>query len=82
MDASGEMGYPSIDYNSGELLGFSRLQVNQRKGRRCSSNKAFLRPIRHRTNLHVAKEAQVTTILIDPKSKRAWGVEFIRNNRR
>ncbi|XP_059471055.1 glucose dehydrogenase [FAD, quinone]-like [Neocloeon triangulifer] len=78
---SKEMGYEQIDYNSGNLNGFSRLQVNQRKGRRCSASKAFIRPIRHRPNLHVAKEAQVTRVLINPETKRAFGVEFFRHNR-
>lgn len=82
MESGHALGYPSIDYNSGELLGFSRLQVNQRKGHRCSSNKAFLRPIRHRNNLHVAKEALVTKVHVDPHTDRAYGVEFQRNNRR
>ncbi|CAB3384415.1 Hypothetical predicted protein [Cloeon dipterum] len=81
MDSADELGYNTVDYNSGDLLGFSRLQVNQRRGKRCSANKAFIRPIRHRSNLHVAKEAFVSRILIDPNTKRATGVEFLRNNR-
>ncbi|XP_059488770.1 glucose dehydrogenase [FAD, quinone]-like [Neocloeon triangulifer] len=82
MESAGSLGFDNtVDYNSGDLLGFSRLQVNQRYGRRCSASKAFIRPIRHRGNLHVAKEAFVSRILIDPETKRAWGVEFFRNNR-
>ncbi|XP_065351054.1 glucose dehydrogenase [FAD, quinone]-like [Cloeon dipterum] len=79
--SSEEMGHKQIDYNSGELMGFSYLQVNQREGRRCSASKAFIRPIRHRPNLHVAKEAQVTRVIIDAVTKRAMGIEFVRNNR-
>jgi len=82
MEAGRETGLKPIDYNTGELLGISRLQVTQRNGARCSASKAFLRPIRNRPNLHVAKEAQATKILIDPDTKRAWGVEFQRHDRR
>ena len=34
-----------------------------------------------RKNLHVAMEAHVTKILIDPSSKRAYGVKFVRNGK-
>jgi choline dehydrogenase-like flavoprotein len=82
MEAGRETGLKAIDYNTGELLGISRLQVTQRNGARCSASKAFLRPIRNRANLHVAKEAQATRILINPQTKTAWGVEFERDHRR
>ncbi|XP_059474605.1 glucose dehydrogenase [FAD, quinone]-like [Neocloeon triangulifer] len=82
MEGGKESGFDTVEYNSGELLGFSRLQVTQRNGARCSASKAFLRPIRNRANLHVAKEAQATKILIDPATKRAWGVEFQRRTGR
>jgi len=55
--------------------------VNQRNGARCSASKAFLRPIRNRPNLHVAKQVIATKILINPKSKRVWGVEFYRHGK-
>lgn len=48
---------------------------------RCSTAKAFLRPVRTRRNLHIAMEAQATKVMIDPKTKRAYGVKFVRNNR-
>lgn len=50
-----------------------------RRATRCSTAKAFIRPVRLRKNLHVALFAHVTRIVIDPLSKRAVGVEFIRN---
>ena len=46
---------------------------------RCSTAKAFLRPIRHRNNLHIAMHAQVTKVLIDPTTKIAYGVRFKRD---
>lgn len=48
---------------------------------RCSTAKAFLRPVHTRRNLHIAMEAQATKIMIDPNTKRAYGVKFVRNNR-
>ena len=53
-----------------------------RRGSRCSTSKAFLRPVRNRKNLHVATHSFVTKVLIDPKTKRAYGVEMIRNKKR
>ena len=52
-----------------------------RDGSRCSTAKAFLRLARMRKNLHVAMEAYVTKILIEPSSKKAYGVEFVRNGK-
>lgn len=81
LDSADELGYPRVDYNSGDEIGFAIIQATTSNGTRSSSNRAFLRPIRHRKNLHVAKFAQVTKVLIDPETKRAYGVEFYRNGR-
>ncbi|KAJ8931342.1 hypothetical protein NQ314_015751 [Rhamnusium bicolor] len=40
-----------------------------------------LRPVRNRNNLNIAMQSQVTKIMIDPRTKRAYGVKIIRNNR-
>lgn len=56
-------------------------QGTVRRGSRCSTSKAFLRPIRLRNNLHIVMHAQVTKILIDPKTKVAFGVEFVREGK-
>lgn len=50
-----------------------------RRGARCSDAKAFLRPVRLRKNLHVALFTHVTKVIFDPDTKRALGVEFIRD---
>lgn len=52
-----------------------------RRGSRCSTSKAFLRPIRLRKNFHLAMNAHVTKVLINPETKRAYGVEFIKNGK-
>lgn len=80
--AGQEMGYEYRDINGEEQTGFMLTQSTMRRGARCSTSKAFLRPIRLRKNLHVAKFAHVTKILIDPKTKRTYGVEFVRKEKR
>src|SRR5690349_12505347 len=52
-----------------------------RRGSRCSTAKAFIRPARLRDNLHIALFSHVTKILIDPISKIAFGVEFLRDGK-
>lgn len=60
--------------------GFMIPQGTTRKGARCSTAKAFLRPARLRKNLHIAMNSHVTRVLIDPNTKVAFGVEFIRDD--
>lgn len=56
--------------------GFMMIQATQRRGKRCSTAKAFLRPIRHRRNLHISMNSFVLKINIDPITKIANGVQF------
>lgn len=79
--AGTEMGYEYRDVNGAEQTGFMLLQATMRRGTRCSTAKAFLRPVRNRRNLHISMNAQATKILID-KNKRAYGVEFMKNSQR
>lgn len=79
--AGTEMGYEYRDVNGEEQTGFMLLQATMRRGTRCSTAKAFIRPVRNRPNLHVAMHAQATKILID-KNRRAYGVEFIKNSQK
>ncbi|KAL0266694.1 UNVERIFIED_CONTAM: hypothetical protein PYX00_009167 [Menopon gallinae] len=74
------MGYPSLNYDMPYLRGFNHLIVSMKDGLRWSSSKAYLHSVKNRTNLHVKKNAVVTKILIDPKTKVAVGVEFISNS--
>lgn len=80
--AGGEFGYERTDPNGEQLLGFGRAQATMRNGRRCSAAKAFLRPAMDRRNLHISAKSRVTRILIDAKTRRAYGVEFIKNRKR
>jgi len=55
------------------------MQTTTRNGARCSTAKAFLRPIRHRKNLHISMNSHVLKIEIDPTTKTATGVQFKKN---
>ncbi|XP_053617635.1 glucose dehydrogenase [FAD, quinone] [Plodia interpunctella] len=79
LQAGEEMGYDIVDVNGAQQTGFSWFQFTIRRGTRCSTAKAFLRPVRLRSNLHVALFAHATKVLIDKESKRAFGVEFFRD---
>ncbi|XP_063393236.1 glucose dehydrogenase [FAD, quinone]-like [Cydia fagiglandana] len=80
--AGEELGYEWNDPNGENVLGFSKPQATMRKGRRCSTSKAFLEPVRFRPNLKVSKYSTATKLLVDPKTKITYGVEFIKRNTR
>ncbi|XP_074030238.1 glucose dehydrogenase [FAD, quinone] isoform X1 [Leptinotarsa decemlineata] len=81
VEAGKQLGYKNRDINGEYQTGFMMAQGTTRRGARCSTGKAFLRPIRLRKNLHIAMGAHVTRVLIDPKSKIAYGIEFMRDNK-
>ncbi|KAJ8917312.1 hypothetical protein NQ315_002330 [Exocentrus adspersus] len=81
LQAGKELGYQVRDCNGEKQTGFMLAQGTMRRGGRCSTAKAFLRPVRNRPNLHVAMHSQVTKLMIDQKTKRAYGVKMMRNNR-
>lgn len=82
IEAGKELGYKATDPNGESQMGFSRAQATMRNGRRCSAGKAFIRSIVKRTNLHVSLKSWVTKILIDPTTKTAYGVEFMKGKKR
>lgn len=75
-----EMGYENRDINGESQTGFMLTQATIRRGSRCSTSKAFLRPIRLRKNLDIIMHSQVTKVLFN-KDRRAHGVEFIRDGK-
>ncbi|XP_045465768.1 glucose dehydrogenase [FAD, quinone]-like isoform X1 [Harmonia axyridis] len=81
VEAGKQLGYKNRDINGQFQTGFMLAQGTVRRGARCSTGKAFLRPIRLRTNLHVAMRSHVTRVLIDPATKVAFGVEFVRDGK-
>ncbi|PSN33241.1 Glucose dehydrogenase [FAD, quinone] [Blattella germanica] len=83
LQAGQELGYPAdVDLNGRSYTGFVIAQTTSRNGSRVSSARAFLRPARDRPNLHVLLNATATKVLINPSTKTAYGVEFVRNGRR
>lgn len=81
VQAGVEMGYDHVDINGEQQTGFAFYQYTMRRGTRCSTAKAFLRPVRARKNLHIALFAHTTRVLLD-KQHRAIGVEFVRDGRK
>ncbi|XP_032526920.2 glucose dehydrogenase [FAD, quinone] [Danaus plexippus] len=79
LQAGEEMGYDILDINGAQQTGYAWYQFTMRRGTRCSTAKAFLRPVRVRQNLHIALFSHVTKVLIDKDKKRAYGVEFFRD---
>ncbi|XP_074035201.1 glucose dehydrogenase [FAD, quinone]-like [Leptinotarsa decemlineata] len=79
--AAQEAGHPYVDYNGKNQLGVSYVQSTTLKGRRCSAEKSFLRPVRKRPNLKIQTRSRVSKILVNPETKTAYGVEYIKNGK-
>jgi len=80
IDAGAEAGHPrNPDYNGASQEGFGYYQVTQQNGRRVSTARAFLDPVRRRDNLHVETGALAQRLLFD--GKRAVGVAYERDGR-
>ncbi|XP_017779966.1 PREDICTED: glucose dehydrogenase [FAD, quinone]-like [Nicrophorus vespilloides] len=82
VEAGQEMGYDNRDINGERQDGFMVAQGTIRRGTRCSTAKAFLRPVKLRKNLQTALNAHVTRLLINPTTMRVYGVEFVRHGRK
>ncbi|KZS09801.1 Glucose dehydrogenase [Daphnia magna] len=76
VEAGVEMDYESNDGNAAKQTGFMLTQATNRRGHRCSTAKAFLRPIRNRQNFHISMYSHVHKIIIDPVTKQATAVRF------
>ncbi|XP_050440620.1 glucose dehydrogenase [FAD, quinone]-like isoform X2 [Adelges cooleyi] len=77
VDSGNEIGLPIIDYNGKHQIGINYLQATMKNGRRCSTNTAFIIPASSRPNLEIKKSSMATKILIDKKTKKAIGVDFL-----
>ena len=75
-DAAEEMGIRRIpDFNNGDNEGVGYFHVNQKRGRRWSSARGFLKPALSRPNLRLEKHVLVDRLVIE--QGRAVGVRFI-----
>ncbi|CAG9785654.1 unnamed protein product [Diatraea saccharalis] len=79
LKAGRDFGNPTVDYNAPAQFGFGYIQTTTDKGHRLSAAKAFLHPHKRRKNLHVLPEARATKLIIEPQTKRAYAVEYIKN---
>lgn len=79
--ASESAGYPRMrDYNAGANdVGTGYLQLNIRRGLRCSTSVAYLRDAMARDNLRVEVEAIASRVVFS--GKQAVGVEFVKGGR-
>jgi len=74
-NAAVEMGIPRIpDFNTGDNEGVGYFHVNQKRGRRWSSARGFLKPALKRPNLHLEKNVLVDRLIVE--DGRAVGVRF------
>jgi choline dehydrogenase len=75
-EAAAEMGIRKIpDFNTGDNEGVSYFHVNQKRGRRWSSARGFLKPALNRPNLRLETNVLVDRLVIE--NGRAVGVRFI-----
>jgi choline dehydrogenase len=73
--AAAQAGIKSIaDFNCGDNEGCSAFHVNQKRGRRVSAARAFLKPVLHRPNLRLETGCLVEGLIFD--GRRAVGVRW------
>ena len=74
-EACAAAGIPKInDFNTGDNEGASYFQVNQKRGRRWSAARAFLKPVLNRPNLRLETGVHVERVVLD--GFHATGVAF------
>jgi len=81
-DAAAEVGIPKVDdFNRGDNEGCGYFEVNQRRGIRWNTAKAFLKPALRRGNLTVMTGCQVRRLIIESGEHGpvCRGVEFVGN---
>lgn len=79
-EAVRQAGYPiTDDVNGYKQEGFAAFDRNIHKGKRLSAARAYLHPVKHRSNLTIETRAFITKILFE--GKRAVGVEYVQGNR-
>ncbi|MEH2478717.1 choline dehydrogenase [Nitrobacteraceae bacterium AZCC 2146] len=77
-NAAAEMGIRRTDdFNTGDNEGIGYFHVNQKRGRRWSSARGFLKPVLNRPNLRLETKVMVDRLIIE--HGRAVGVRFLQN---
>jgi choline dehydrogenase-like flavoprotein len=76
--AAQEMGIRKTgDFNTGNNEGVGYFHVNQKRGRRWSSARGFLKPVLNRENLRLEKNVLVDRLIVE--NGRAVGVRFMQD---
>jgi len=76
--AANQYGIPTVeDFNTGDNEGICYFHVNQKRGRRWSAARGFLKPVLQRKNLQLETGCLVETVELD--GKRAVGVRWRQN---
>jgi choline dehydrogenase len=77
LDAAGEIGIPkTADFNTGDNEGAGYFHVNQKRGRRWSAARGFLKPALQRSNLRLETGVLVHKVVVE--NGQAIGVRFSR----
>ena len=77
-EAAVQLGVPAIDdFNCGDNEGVSYFHVNQKRGRRWSAARGFLKPAQARGNLRIELNVMVERVIIE--QGRACGMRLRRN---
>jgi choline dehydrogenase len=75
-EAAQQMGIRKIpDFNTGDNEGVGYFHVNQKRGRRWSSARGFLKPVLKRPNLRLEKQVLVDRLIVE--NGRVVGVRFL-----
>ena len=78
--AAAQAGIPAVDdFNRGNNFGSSYFDVTQKNGWRLNASKAFLNPIKDRSNLTILTNALVEHLVVD--NKHCSGVRFVHAGR-
>lgn len=81
LKAGQEVGYEyNPDFNGKQQEGVGPFQVTQKKGRRCNTAQAYLKPIKQRKNLKIITHAHVTKL--DIESGRVTGLQYERKGKK
>ena len=75
-NAATEMGIRKVsDFNTGDNEGIGYFHVNQKRGRRWSSARGFLKPVLSRRNLRLETNVLVDRLIVE--NGRATGIRFV-----
>ncbi|GAA1357911.1 GMC family oxidoreductase N-terminal domain-containing protein [Arthrobacter rhombi] len=78
LEGAVEMGLKlNEDYNSGDVEGVSKMQLNVRNGKRFNTWHAYLKPVAESENLEILTGAHVQRLLTE--GEKVIGVEFLQN---